>query len=223
MPRAMVFIDFENYEIEKNKYYKTKYINELSASENGDEANTETKQMYPKLEYRLVTKELVKLLPNDYQLIKTFVFAPKPDEFLMKDKRREGVYSWINSMNGRDFLTVVEGVHQARPMPGYGYDTMDIENPDSYYVIEKGTDIALATSLLTNGFFNACDLMLVVSADTDYIPVYDILRSMGKLVVVATIEGQSAYKLRPHTDAQLWLNDAFFQKCVRTQIKDKKI
>jgi len=220
MPRAIVFIDFENYEIGKNKYYKTKYFSELQNGEDRD-LETEAKPMYPKLDYVLIAKELTKLLPNNYELIKTFVFAPKPDEFLMNDKRREGLYNWVSGMNGYQFLTVVEGQHIARPVIGYTFETMSIDNPSSYYVVEKGTDVALSAQLLSSGFFNSCDAMIVVSADQDYIPVYDVLRSMGKIVVVVSAEGQNLYRLRPHTDAQYSIGDSFFQKCIRTYSKTK--
>ena len=105
--------------------------------------------------------------------------------------------------------------YRARPVSGFTYATMDINNPASYYIEEKGTDVNLAAHVLTKGFHNAYDTAVIMSGDTDYIPVMDILNTIGKNVVVVGVKGQNLTKFRHHTDAQLLLDDSFFQRCLR--------
>ena len=70
--------------------------------------------------------------------------------------------------------------------------------------------------VLTKGFHNAFDTAIIMSGDTDYIPVMDILNTIGKNVVVVGVKGQNLFKFKHHTDAQLILDDNFFQNCLRT-------
>ena len=74
MRRVMVFIDFENFNIAVMSYYRS--IGEL----------------YPRLDYNKVPQEIVKLIPGGNELVKTFLCAPKPDDFLAQDERRAGTY-----------------------------------------------------------------------------------------------------------------------------------
>jgi uncharacterized LabA/DUF88 family protein len=199
MLKAMVFIDFENFDIAKYVYYKK-------------QTNPTTN---PRLDFNKLPLEVVKKLTQPHSLIKTFLFAPKPDIFLMSDKMKASKYKWIHGMKNQDYFTVVEGTHSARPVAGFTYQNMDIQNPASYYVVEKGTDINLAAHLLTKAFNNSYDTAVIMSGDTDYIPVMDILNTMGKSVVVAGIHGQNLSQFQHHSDQQILLDDAFFQTCLR--------
>lgn len=202
MLRAMVFIDFENFEINKNNYYKSI-------------ATDKKHVVLPKLDYNIIPQEIVKSLSQKHILVKTFLFAPKPDEFLMKDERRKSVYDWINGMRNQDYFTIIEGKHSARPVSGYTYKTMSIDRPQSFYVEEKGTDINVCTHLITKGFMNAYDTAIIVSGDTDYIPVMDVLNTLGKNIVVVGIKNQNLTQFKHHSDAQITLDEKFFNKCLR--------
>lgn len=217
MLRAMVFIDFENFGIAKYQYYKRKSLldAQASAQAEGRPAPSAAPVINPKLDYNTFPKEVVSLLTIPHALIKTFLFAPKPDNFLMQDPHRASVYNWINGLNNQDFFTVIEGTYSARPVAGSSYATMDINNPATYYVEEKGTDVNLATHLITKGFLNAYDTAVVLSGDTDYIAVMDILNTIGKSVVIVGIQGQNLYQFKHHSDAQLLLDDTLFQRCLR--------
>lgn len=208
MLKAMVFIDFENFDIAKSNYYK----------DMNDGLPEAEKINNPKLDFNLFPKKVVQLLPSEHILVKTFLFAPKPDEFLIKDARRAGTYNWINGMKNQDYFTVVEGTHSARPVSGYTYQSMNINDRSSYYVVEKGTDINIAAHLITKGFMNAYDTAVIMSGDTDYIPVMDILNTLGKTVVVVGVKGQNLVKFKHHTDKQIILNNDFFSSCLREQL-----
>lgn len=207
MQKAMVFIDFENFDIAKVNLYRDMNSKAIASG------NPAIPQI--KLDYNKIPREIVSMLPTPHVLVKTFLFAPKPDDFLMKDTRRSSTYNWINGMKNQDFFTVIEGTHRAKPVAGFDYTTMDILNPASYYVEEKGTDVNLAAHLITKGFLNAYDTAIIVSGDTDYIPVIDILNTMGKTVVMVGVNGQKLHSFKHHSDLQLILNDAFFNRCKR--------
>ena len=242
MLKAMVFIDFENFDIAKFHYYKKKCAEDDTTSEDADKSSFEgidgdtlccddsktntsekgtcteekTKITVPRLDFNKLPKEVVSLLKQPHMLVKTFLFAPKPDDFLSRDRNRSAVYNWINGMKNQDFFTVIEGRHVARPVSGYTRETMDLSNPGSYFVVEKGTDVNLASHVITKGLHNAFDTAIIISGDTDYIPVMDILNSIGKSVVVVGVKGQNLNLFKHHSDAQLILDDNFFQKCLRT-------
>jgi len=217
MQRAMVFIDFENFDIAKYNYYKRRSLEEAQekAAGAGLPIPITVPVTNPRLDFNELPKKVVELLPEKHVLVKTFLFAPKPDQFLIADPRRAGTYNWINGLKNQKYFTVVEGTHSARPVSGFTYKSMSISNPGSYYVEEKGTDINLAAHLITKGFMNAYDTAIIMSGDTDYIPVLDILNMLGKNTVVVGVQGQNLYQFLHHSDDQLLIDDALFQTCLR--------
>jgi len=196
MQRAMIFIDFENFDIAKFNYYGRNHT-----------AN-------PKLNFNLLPQRIVEMLPQSHTLIKTFLFAPKPDEFLMQDFKKAKRYDWLDGMKNQRYFTVIEGRHCSKPAPGHTYSTMDIANPNSYIVEEKGTDVNLATHVITKGFMNAYDTAIIVSGDTDYIPVLDTLNMLGKATVMVGVQGQNMIPFVQHSDNQILLDNRIFRKCL---------
>lgn len=195
----MVFIDFENFNLALRHYYKDILKEPFTA----------------RIDFVTFPQNLASLLPGNVELVKTFLCAPKPDEFLMKDDRRRGTYNWINGMKNQKYFTVIEGEHVARPVSGYTYETMSIDNPASYYVVEKGTDINLGAHALTKAFLNAYDTAIIVSGDSDYNPVLDILNTIGKTTVSVGVKGQNMTRVKPHSDNVIILDDSFFNTCLR--------
>ena len=201
MLRAMVFIDFENFNIALVEYYRKIYYG--------------TNKQTPRLDYKKFPCEIVKMLNNDHCLCKTFLFAPKPDDFLMQNLGKKSTYNWLNGLKNYDNFTVIEGSHISRPVGNNPVNTKKINDPNSYYVEEKGTDINLATHVVAKGLLNAYDTAIIVSGDQDYFPVMHILNTIGKNIVVAGVEGQTLTKFNQVTDQQITLKDAFFQSCLR--------
>lgn len=200
MQRAMVFIDFENFNLAMRHYYKDIL----------GEPNT------ARLDFAKFPEELVKQLPGEVHLVKTFLCAPKPDDFLMQDPKRKGTYNWINGLKNQKYFTVIEGEHVARPVSGFTYDTMSIIDPASFYVVEKGTDINLGAHVITKAFLNAYDTAVIVSGDSDYNPVLDILNTIGKTTVSVGVKGQNLFRIKPHSDNVIILDKNFFDLCLRT-------
>lgn len=200
MLRAMVFIDYENFNISYYGYHKS-----LNTSVSG--------YSVPRLNYKTFPQELVKHISNNAVLIKTYLFAPKPDSFLMSDSSIKSKYEWLSGLNSFDYFSVIEGSHIARPtnqsVP------MNINDKSTYYFVEKGTDVNLAITALNTGFHNGYDMAVIVSGDSDYIPVADILCGIGKTVVFAGVKNQTLSRFRQHSDAQVILDETFFKTCYR--------
>ncbi|MDP4180876.1 MAG: hypothetical protein Q8942_07265 [Bacillota bacterium] len=78
MQKAMIFIDFENFDIAKNNYYKQKSLLEAQnvARQQGTTPIPTTAPVNnPRLDFNQLPKEVIKLLPTQHSLVKTFLFA----------------------------------------------------------------------------------------------------------------------------------------------------
>lgn len=193
--RGMVFVDHMNFDIALRNLYLP------------DERT-------PKLDYNTLFKGVVQQIPNvDY--LKTFIFAPTPDSFLMEDYTLKNYYKWIQGFKTSKYIDVIDGRYIARPVDPS--TAMDISDHKTYYKVEKGTDINLAVHALTKAHFNAYDIAFVMSADTDYLTVYQQLKNMGKIVVVVSVQGQNIGKIRSEVDDSIILNKPFFSLHLRKE------
>ena len=197
MQKAMIFIDFENFNIALMNLYKKQG------------------KSFARLDYNAFPQKLISRLPNNHRLIKTYLFAPKPDDFLMQDGRRKNTYDWINGLKNQKYFTVIEGQHLARPVSGYSFSEMDINKPETYFVVEKGTDVNMAAHLITKGFLHAYDTALILSGDSDYIATLDILNTIGKTTISVGVKGQNLSRLKEHSDDVVILDTDFFDLCSR--------
>lgn len=167
----------------------------------------------PKLDYNTFPVELASVVPNS-RLVRTYVFVPKPDDFLMGDPVLRQYYNWVNgTLRNIRYLDVIDGEYIARPTTTV--NNMDITNPTTYYKVEKGTDVNVATSMLTLAFYNAYDLAMLISADSDYIPVVEQVKRLGKNVIAVGVHGQNLTKLKRVSDDISILNETFFNTCLR--------
>ena len=73
MLRAMVFIDFENFDISKYNYYRAKCLEDAksAALAAGTPVPTHVQTVVPKLDFNKIPKEVVNLLSNPHTLVKT--------------------------------------------------------------------------------------------------------------------------------------------------------
>ena len=194
MLRGMVFVDHMNFNIAITDYY-------ASLGRRG-----------PDLDYNTIFRSVVGLVQN-VSYTKAIIFAPEPDQFLMNDSYLCRYYKWVQGMKNAKYLDVVEGRYIARPVN----ETvpMDISNKQTYYKVEKGTDINLAIHAISKGYNNAYDVAFIFSADTDYISLYRQLKSMGKLVIVVAVKGQMLKKVIPEVDDFIILDDRVFSQNIR--------
>lgn len=194
MLRGMIFVDHMNFDISLQKYYRN------------------LGKATPKLDYNKLFKNLCAEIPN-VDFLKGFIFVPKPDDFLMKDKKLENYYNWVIGMKNAPYTDVIEGRYVARPVDENV--PMDIEKKNTYYKVEKGTDINLAVHAINKAFYNSYDIAFFLSADTDYIKVYEVLKSLGKIAIVVGVQGQNINGIKPMVDHTIILRESFFETCKR--------
>ncbi|WP_026499127.1 NYN domain-containing protein [Butyrivibrio sp. WCD2001] len=194
MLRGMMFVDHMNFDIALQNYYKS------------------IGKQTPKLDYSVLFKKIVMHSGLNVDLIKTYIFIPKPDTFLMNDINLNKYYNWASKLCNSPYIDVVEGNYVARPVSD---KKMDITDHDTYYKVEKGTDVNLSLYTLTKAFYNAYDVAFVASADTDYLKVYETIQDLGKLVNVVAIKEQNIQRIRGNVDNIVTLDDSFFSGCIR--------
>lgn len=196
--KVMIFIDFQNFDINMHEYYKK------------NPKLTEPKITYPKLAKELSNK----IHLQDIHLIKTFLFAYKPCDDLMKLPQYGNFYNWLNGMKNKPYIEVIEGsqvirqINKAVPI--------NIADSSTYITEEKGTDINIAVNMISKAYTNAYDVAVLVSGDTDYVPVVNQLHNIGKIVVLATLPHQNVKKYNGLYDQHIKIKDQILQQCVAT-------
>lgn len=193
MLRGMVFLDYLNFDISLNNYY------------------TKNELIKPKLSYFNLFPNVVKLR-EEVTYTKSYIFAPKPDDFLLQDERSQKYFAWLSGLQNAKYIDVVFGRQVARPTNRN--NGMDITDRSSYYVVEKGTDLNLGLYALSGAFHNSYDVAYIISGDTDYISLYTQLKMLGKIVIVCVVKGQSLGNLISKVDDYYVLDEHFFNDCL---------
>lgn len=182
MLRTMVFIDFQNFDISYNDYCNRSHIFKKS------------------IDYCLLSKQLNDVLQLSSQVIKTYLFASKPcDQLLTLDSYKKQ-YEWLCKLKQSNYFEVIEGQQVIRSVDGVNFNINDFK---TYTTLEKGTDVNVAVQMLSKGFQNAYDIAILVSGDTDYIPVVESLHNLGKIVVLATLPHQKIEKYKTIIDRHI--------------------
>jgi len=81
------------------------------------------------------------------------------------------------------------------------------QQPRGLGFVEKGTDVKLATDLLSLAFHDAYDVAVLVSGDSDYVEVVEEVQRLGKIVENAVFRANSSNALRDACDRYLYLDD----------------
>lgn len=182
MLRTMVFIDFQNFDISYNDYCNRNRISKKS------------------IDYCLLSKQLNDVLQLSSQVIKTYLFASKPCDQLLALDSYKRQYDWLCKLKQSNYFEVIEGQQVIRRIEGVDVDINDFK---TYTTLEKGTDVNVAVQMLSKGFQNAYDIAILVSGDTDYIPVIESLHNLGKIVVLATLPHQKIDKYKTIIDRHI--------------------
>lgn len=196
MHKTMVFIDYQNFNINLRKHYE------------GDK--------FQNINYKKLGEEINNIIPLKSEVIKTYVFAYKPCDELMQLEFYQKYYTWLESLKNVSYLEVIEGRQDIHKIKGVEFD---IANPDTYTMEEKETDINLATHMVAKGFQNAYDIAILVSGDTDYVNVIKTLHDLGKVIVIARFQHQNIAKYQGMYDADIVLYDSMLDKAA---VKKKK-
>lgn len=182
MLRTMVFIDFQNFDISYNDYCAYKHLSKKT------------------INYCLLSKQLNDVLQLSSQVIKTYLFASKPCDQLLTLDSYKRQYDWLCKLKRSNYFEVIEGQQVIRSVDGVDLNINDFK---TYTTLEKGTDVNVAVQMLSKGFQNAYDIAILVSGDTDYIPVVESLHNLGKIVVLATLPHQKIEKYKTIIDRHI--------------------
>jgi len=197
MLRAMVFIDHMNFDNSLKNYYR--------------EILKQPQEIL--IDYKTFPQRLVEKVAPDCKLIKTYLFAPKPDDFLRTDTYWDKYYTWISNFKNFKNFDVIEGEYKARQVEGAA--AMDINKKNTYYKVEKGTDINMAVNIITKAFHNSYDTAILITGDRDYAMVLEQLKIIGKLSVISAVKGQNISSIKQYADGSFIMDDTFFKTCAR--------
>lgn len=199
MHRVMVFIDYQNFNINLKEHYKGRQLKPIN--------------------YWALGKAINDIMPFHSEVIKTYLFAYKPCDELMKLEKYSKYYSWLCGLKKTPYLEIIEGRQEIRQKDND--IPLDISDPRTYYTEEKETDINLATHMLSKGFQNAYDIAILVSGDTDYIKVVETLHNIGKTVIIAHFRHQNVSRYDEICDANVVLFDNVLNKAVNKSFKEE--
>lgn len=198
MHRVMVFIDYQNFNINLKEHYRGK--------------------IFKPINYWALGKAINEKIPLQSEVLKTYLFAYKPCEELMKIENYSTYYDWLTKLKRTPYLEIIEGRQELRTYDGI---KLDINDSNTYFTEEKETDINLATHMVAKGFQNAYDIAVLVSGDTDYIKVVETLHNIGKIVVIAHFKHQNVSRYDDICDANIILYDNILDKAVNKKFKEK--
>lgn len=189
--RTMVFIDYQNFNISMRNYISS--VQEKPFN----------------IDYLNLAQKLNNKLSIKSTLMKTYLFAYKPCNDLMQLTTYYNYYQWLSGIKNKPFLEIIEGTQEIRQI---SKDIpININDTSTYTTQEKGTDINLAVSMLSKGYQNAYDIAILVSGDTDYIPVIKELHHLGKIVILAVLPNQNITKYDMYKDASLKIDINFLK------------
>lgn len=201
MHKVMVFIDYQNFNINLKEHFKRE------------------RKEFRSIDYRTLGRSINELIQLDSEVMKTYVFAYKPCKDLMQLESYKKYYDWLEKLKKAKYLEVIEGRQEIRTFRNVVFD---INDPETYTTIEKETDINLATHMVAKGFQNAYDIAILVSGDTDYTSVIQTLHNLGKIIVIAHFKHQNISKYEGIYDAEVILYDDILAKSYnKKQDEDK--
>ncbi|SNZ06876.1 Uncharacterized conserved protein, LabA/DUF88 family [Persephonella hydrogeniphila] len=144
------------------------------------------------LKLKINYKKLVEILRKDRWLLRAYFYTGIPSGDLPKEVREQ-----LKKQMG--FLKELQNI-------GIKVKTMPLKKtPEGY--IEKGIDILIATDMISLAFKNAYDTVVLVSGDSDFVPVVEKIQELGKRVENASFKKTSSYELRRVCDEFILLDN----------------
>ncbi len=144
------------------------------------------------LQIKINYKKLVEILRKDRWLLRAYFYTGIPSGDLPKEYKEQ----WKKQQG---FLNELQNM-------GIKVKTMPLKKtPEGY--IEKGIDILIATDMISLAFKNAYDTAVLVSGDSDFIPVIEKIQELGKRVENASFKRESSYNLRKICDDFILLDN----------------
>jgi len=144
------------------------------------------------MQIKINYKKLLEILRKDRWLLRAYFYTGIPSGDLPREVREQ-----FKKQQG--FLNELQNL-------GIKVKTMPLKKtPEGY--IEKGIDILLATDMVSLAFRNAYDTAVLVSGDSDYVPVVKEIQELGKRVENASFKRTSSFELRKVCDEFILLDN----------------
>jgi len=144
------------------------------------------------LKLKINYKKLVNILRKDRWLLRAYFYTGVPSGDLPEELKEQ-----FRRQQG--FLKELQNL-------GIKVKTMPLKKtPEGY--IEKGIDILIATDMVSLAFKNAYDTAILVSGDSDFVPVVEKIQELGKRVENAAFRKTSSYELRRVCDEFILLDN----------------
>lgn len=195
MERVMVFLDLNNFNDGLKSYCQKTLEN--------------SGKPIPTPNFDIV--KLAEQLTANRLLLRTYVYTAQgkaEDNPEVHEKHRR----FIDALRRTPRVEPVVGYLSKQPVPG---KEMDPKDPTTFIQIEKETDVNIAKDLLTKAFYNAYDTAILISADSDFIPVLKSIREIGKNVEVVVVAGQNS-RLDAYADSFKKVDIGFLNNCLRS-------
>ncbi len=137
-------------------------------------------------------KKLIDILKKDRWLLRAYFYTGVPSGDLPKEIREQ-----LKKQQG--FLNELQNL-------GIKVKTIPLKKtPEGY--IEKGIDILIATDMISLAFKDGYDTAILVSGDSDFVPVVEKIQELGKRVETAAFKKTSSYELRRVSDEFILLDN----------------
>lgn len=143
---------------------------------------------------------------ENQELVAVKYFSAKPDN---EDKRRnQNALFQANKENPKFQLILGKYLKKEIKCFNCGYTIYTHE--------EKESDVRLATTIIEDVFKDACDISIVVSADSDMVPAVEIAQEQGHPVFVYFPPFQNSSNLRTMCGKAIDLNryEKRFKQCI---------
>ncbi len=195
MLKAMAFIDYQNFYYSTSSYLKS--INQSSL----------------KFDYKDLCQQIVNNISvRPTVLVKTYLFAAKPCEALLNSSiiKYKKLNTWLNSLKNSSYFEVIEGTQQIRASKK-GQE-INPNDPSTYFTIEKETDVNIAVQMMSKAYQNSYDIAVLLSNDTDYLPIVKALHNLGKIIVMVKLPNQNVSKFEKYVDDIFEVDYSFLQR-----------
>jgi len=83
-----------------------------------------------------------------------------------------------------------------------------------FFPTEKGIDVQIAVDMIRLGLLKACEGIILVSGDSDYIYAVRFAKDLGSNVYIASFQMGGSIELRNEGDGHINLDQSFIQDCL---------
>jgi len=83
-----------------------------------------------------------------------------------------------------------------------------------FFPTEKGIDVQIAVDMIRLGLLKACEGIILVSGDSDYIYAVRFAKDLGSNVYIASFQMGGSVELRNEGDGHINLDQSFIQDCL---------